>query len=303
MIRGPREEGALEIDQLKYFLKIAELQNFTRAAEALRISQPALSRSIQKLEREIGQPVFQRKARTLELTDAGFILQARAQQVIRLLEDTLAELADDGESGRLRVGAIPTIAPYFLPAILQEFSKKLPKATVTVYEAPTERLLRSCRQGDVDLAILALPIERSGLECQELFDEELHLLLPKAHALARKRQIALSDLEEERFIMLDQEHCLSDAIVSFCRQDSAQPLVMERASQLSMVQELVSLGHGISMIPTMAKEMDRSKDRVYRSLSPHKPARKLGVIWDGARFHGRLHRAFLRTLTEGSGGR
>lgn len=287
-----RREGLVEIDQLRYFLRVAELKSFTKAADDLLISQPALSRSIKRLESELGKPVFNRKPRSLELTDAGVFLEARARQVVRLLDDTRAELMDDGESGRLRIGAIPTVAPYLLPEVLQAFAKDFPRATVTVLEAPTDRLLRSCTQGDIDLAVMALPIAQSGLECEELFEEELFLVLPTKHRLARKKRITVSDLEAERFIMLDEEHCLSDSIVSFCRQDATQPLVMERASQLAMVQELVTLGHGVSMIPLMAQKMDKSKRRVYRSLAPPRPTRQICVVWDGARFHSRLHQAF-----------
>lgn len=284
--------SVLEIDQLRYFLRVAELGSFTRAAEDLRISQPALSRSIQKLEGELGKPVFHRKPRSLSLTDAGVLLEARARQVIRLLEDTRAEIEDDGETGRLRIGAIPTVAPYLLPVLLKGFAREFPRATVTVHEAPTERLLRSCSQGDVDLALMALPIGQTDLEHEELFEEELYLLLPTAHPLTRRKRITVADLEPESFIMLDEEHCLSDSIVAFCRQDATQPIIMERASQLATVQELVTLGHGISMIPHMARVMDRSRKRVYRSLAPPRPTRKICMVWDGARFHSRLHEAF-----------
>ena len=288
----------MEIDQLRYFLRVAELRSFTKAADDLLMSQPALSRSIQKLEQELGQPVFHRKPRSLELTDAGVLLEARARQVIQLIEDTRAEIMDDGESGRLRVGAIPTIAPYLLPEILQAFSKSYPAAIVTVQEAPTDRLLRLCAQGDVDLAILALPLPASSLECEELYEEELHLVLPRGHRLGEKRKITVADLDGERFIMLDEEHCLSDSISSFCRRKDTQPLVMERTSQLVMVQELVALGHGISMIPHMARAVDRSKKRLYRSIAPKPPTRKLCMVWDGARFHSRLHQAFREQIIE-----
>ena len=288
----------MELDQLRYFLRVAELQSFTRAAEDLRMSQPALSRSIRKLEDELGKPLFHRKPRSIELTDAGVLLEGRARQVSGLVDDTCAEISDDGETGRLRVGAIPTIAPYLLPEILKRFSKSFPGAVVTVQEATTERLIRSCNQGDVDLAILALPLASSALECVSLFDEELFLVLPSKHPLNQKKKITVGDLETERFIMLDEEHCLSDSIVSFCRRDATQPLVMERTSQLVMVQELVALGHGVSMIPLMAKAMDRSRKRVYRSLAPEKPMRTICMVWDGARFHSRLHEAFREHVVE-----
>ena len=113
----------MEFHQLRYFLQVAERGNFTRAAEDLMVSQPALSRSIQKLEEELGQPLFERQTRSLALTDSGKLLQVRARQILALIEHTKAEITDDGQTGRLRVAAIPTIAPYFLPKVLQAFGR------------------------------------------------------------------------------------------------------------------------------------------------------------------------------------
>jgi LysR family hydrogen peroxide-inducible transcriptional activator len=286
----------MDLDQLRYFLRVAERQNFTRAAEDLAISQPALSRSIQRLEEELGQPVFERKTRSVSLTDAGTLLQARAQQVLTILEDTKAEITDDGQSGRVRVGAIPTIAPFFLPEILRNFSKEFPKATLIVQENTTDALLKSCTQGEIDLAILALPVPAKYLEVEVLFEEELLLVLPCDHPLVGKEKIRLSDVEPFPFVLLDEAHCLSDNIVSFCRQRSVQPVAVERASQLAMVQELVSLAHGISMIPAMARHLDQSDRRVYRSIAGKKPTRSIAVVWNPYRFHSRLLAAFRERL-------
>ncbi|MHC4880828.1 MAG: LysR family transcriptional regulator [Planctomycetota bacterium] len=286
----------MELDQLRYFLRVAERGNFTRAAEDLGISQPALSRSIQKLEDELGQPVFERKTRSVALTDAGTLLQSRAQQVLTILEDTKAEITDDGECGRVRIGAIPTIAPYFLPEVLQQFSAEFPRATLIVQENTTDNLLKSCTQGEIDLAILALPIPAKYLEFEELFEEELLLVLPPDHPLVEKPKIRLSDVEQFPFVLLDEAHCLSDNIVSFCRQRSFQPVAVERTSQLAMVQELVSLSHGVSMIPEMARELDQSDRRVYRSFTGKKPTRKVAVVWNPYRFQSRLIEAFRDRL-------
>lgn len=286
----------MEIDQLRYFLQVAERGNFTRAAEELGISQPALSRSIQKLEEELGQPVFERKTRSVSLTEAGTLLQSRAQQVLTILEDTKAEITDDGHSGRVRVGAIPTIAPYFLPKVLRQFSKEFPKATVIVQENTTDSLLKSCTQGEIDLAILALPVSARYLEIEELFEEELLLVLPPEHPLVEKAKIRLCDVEPYPFVLLDEAHCLSDNIVSFCRQRSFQPVAVERTSQLAMVQELVSLSHGVSMIPAMARRLDESDRRVYRSLTGRKPTRTIAVVWNPYRFQSRLIQAFRERL-------
>ena len=213
----------MELDQLRYFMQVAKRGNFTRAAEDLNISQPALSRSILKLEEELGQPVFERKTRSISLTDAGMLLQGRAQQVLSILEDTKAEITDDGESGRIRVGAIPTIAPYFLPEILGKFSAAYPRATVIIEENTTDPLLKGCSQGDIDLAVVALPIQAKYLEVEELFEEELLLVLPPDHPLADRSRICLGDVKPFPFVLLHEAHCLSDNIVSFCGQRRSSP--------------------------------------------------------------------------------
>jgi LysR family hydrogen peroxide-inducible transcriptional activator len=295
----------VDFDQLRYFLCVAQRQNFTRAAEELGISQPALSRSILKLEEELGQPVFERKSRSVSLTEAGTLLQARAQQVLTILEDTKAEITDDGQTGRVRVGAIPTIAPYFLPELLRRFSREYPRSTLIVQENTTENLLKSCSQGEIDLAILALPVAARYLESEALFDEELLLVLPVEHPLVARETIRLSDVEPYPFVLLDEAHCLSDNIVSFCRQRKFQPVAVERTSQLAMVQELVSLAHGISLIPAMARRLDTSNQRVYRSLAGKFPTRTVAVVWNPYRFQSRLIQAFrdhLRRICSSSSG-
>ncbi|MHC2067012.1 LysR family transcriptional regulator [Bremerella sp. T1] len=278
----------MEIEQLQQFLKLAELGNFTRAAESLAMSQPALSRSIARLEETLGQPLFERQSRKVTLTDAGQILLPRAHRIVSLVEDTKAEISDDGESGRIRLGAIPTIAPFLLPEMLSPFSETFPKAHLTVQEDTTDNLLRRCQQGEIDLAILALPISAKHLEVEALFDEELLLVLPVNHPLGAKKQIKLADIEPYPFILLDEAHCLSDNIVTFCRHRSFNPISVERTSQLATVQELVSMNHGVSMIPTMAKKLDSSPRRVYRSLHGTKPMRKIAMIWNPYRFQCKL---------------
>lgn len=286
----------MELDQLRYFLRIAERESFTRAAESLGVSQPALSRSIQKLEDELGQPVFERKSRSVALTEIGMLLQARAQQVLTILDDTKAEIADDGKSGRIRIGAIPTVAPYFLPELLRQFSHDFPDAMLLVQEETTDKLLKSCTQGEIDLAVLALPASARYLEVETLFTEELLLVLPPEHPLADKTRIRLRDIEPLPFVLLDEAHCLSDNIRSFCRDRSFHPVAVEHTSQLAMVQELVSLAHGVSMIPKMARDLDQSNRRVYRSISGAKPTRTLAAIWNPYRFQSRLLEAFKTRL-------
>lgn len=288
----------MELDQLRYFLRVAETKSFTRAAESLIVSQPALSRSVQKLEDELGVPLFVRKSRSLELSDAGEKFKSRAEQILALVDETKAQLTDDGKKGRVRIGAIPTIAPYFLPAFLRTFARKFPQATAAVYEDTTKNLLHQIAQGEIDLGILALPINEKHLEVENLFEEELLVALPRDHALCEKSQLRLKDLEDVPFVMLDEPHCLSDTILSFCRSRSLQPVVVGRTNQLSTVQELVSLNHGISMVPRMAEQLDHAKSRVYRSLAGPPLKRTIGVVWDPYRFQSRLVKNTLVALRE-----
>ena len=288
----------MELDQLRYFLQVASSHSFTRAAEELGISQPALSRSIQKLENELGVPVLVRKTRSVELTDAGVTLKTRAEQILSIVDDAKAEICDDGRTGRIRLGAIPTVAPYFLPKFLKRFAKAFPDASTEIYEDTTKNLLRNCSEGEVDLALVALPISERYLEVQELFEEELFVALPKDHPLTQKSQLRWSDIESQPFVMLDEAHCLSDNIVTFCRQRAVQPVVVGRTNQLSTVQELVSLSHGISMVPRMARELDRSKSRVYCSLSGTKPTRTIAFVWDKYRYQSRLLASFRECLQD-----
>ena len=288
----------MEIEQLRQFLVVADFQNFTRAAESIGLSQPALSRSIQRLEDELGQPVFERQTRKVVLTDAGQLLQSRAHQILAIVEDTKAEISDDGESGRIRLGAIPTIAPYYLPELLQTFADARAKATVTVQEDTTDNLLKRCTQGEIDLAIVALPITTKYLEVETLFEEELHLVVAPHHPLAGKKQVRLADIESLPFVLLDEAHCLSDNIRSFCRQRSFNPVSVERTSQLATVQELVSLDHGVSMVPSMAVDLDDSDRRVYRSIAGTRPMRTVAMVWNPYRFQSQLLENFKQIVRD-----
>ncbi len=214
----------MDLDQLRYFLRVAQRGSFTKAAEELEVSQSALSRSIQRLEDELGQPVFERQTRNLVLTEAGSLLQSRAQQVFSILEDTKAEITDDGQTGRIRIGAIPTIAPYLLPKVLQQFCKTISSSFANCSREHNDKLLHACTQGEVDLAILAMPFPLSTWRSRSCLRRELLLVLPPDHPLVDQEKIKIGDIESYPFVLLDEAHCLSDNIVSFCRQKSFHQL-------------------------------------------------------------------------------
>ena len=279
----------MEMQQLHYFVKAAELGGFTRAAEACFVSQPTLSQAIAKLEQELEQPLFERLGRRIQLTEAGRLLLERAQRILSLVDDARQAIANCDEEGKLIVGAIPTIAPYLVPAVLTSFAGAFPKARVILQEHVTASLLRKCLAAEIDLAVMALPVAEPRLEVLPLFEEELLLAMPKGHPLEKRRNVTLSDLEAYPMVLLNDGHCLSEQITAYCRRKHLQPVGTERVEQLATVQELVALGHGISLIPEMARRLDRDRRRVYRSLSGLKPKRTVCVVWrQGKHFSGLL---------------
>src|SRR5262245_36091858 len=214
----------MELDQLRQFLKVADFGNFTMAAAALGLSQPALSRSIARLEDELRQPLFTRQSRKVTLTDAGRLLHPRAQQIVALCDDAIAEIGDDGQKGRIRVGAIPTVAPYFLPPVLREFRQEFPQSTLIVEEEATGALLHKLADGAIDLALLARPVEARYLEVVDLMEEELLLVMSPDNPLCGKKHVRLEDIESLPFVLLNEAHCLTENVLSFCRNQGVNPV-------------------------------------------------------------------------------
>ena len=291
-----RMKDELDLHLLVQFVVLARTKNFTRAAEELHLSQSALSRAIQKLEDQLGQPLFERKPREIVLTDLGGLLLDRAKEILKLMEDTFSELSEAGKRGRVRLGAIPTIAPYFLPTLLASFAKKHPEISVIVQEDTTDMLIKRCSHGEIDLALLALPVITRQLDIEPLFDEELLLLLPLGHPLEAEKKITAESVDGYPFVMLNEAHCLSENIASFCRKQSVQPVTIERTSQLTTVQELVTLNHGVSIVPEMARKTDASDRRIYRSFSGEKPTRTVAMMWNSYRFQSKAVKTLMEHL-------
>ena len=287
-----------DFHQLSHFIAVAKTGSFTQAAEEIGISQPALSRSIQKLESIVGEPLFERQPRGIKLTQLGSFLLVRAQQIRQLVDETFAELGEVSNRGQIRLAVIPTIAPYLLPTVLRKFARRHPDIKIQVQEDTTQNILRLCRDGEIDLAIVALPIVDKYLEVESLFDDELILVLPKGHALEKKRKIKLADIEEFPFISLDQQHCLSECIVEFCKRQSVAPVTIERTNQLATIQELVALDHGVSIIPAMAQQLDKSKRRIYRRFAGEQPTRTIALLQNPYRYEHRFVALFKEYMRE-----
>jgi LysR family hydrogen peroxide-inducible transcriptional activator len=206
-------------------------------------------------------------------------------------------MVDNPDAGHLVVAAIPTIAPYFLPRVLSGFLKDVPKARFEIREDTTQALLRQLTEGVVDIGIVALPIQADQIETTPLFTEELVLVMPAQHPLAHRRRLTLDDLASEPFVVLNEAHCLTGNILSFCASQDMIPFVAARSHQLLTVLELVRLGQGVSLIPKMAVRDGTDKGRIYRSLSGDQPKRTVAVAWSKTRYQTQLFKRFLRYCT------
>ena len=293
----------MELHQLQYFVAVAEMGSFTRAAERCLVAQPSLSQQIIKLEKELKHLLFERLGKTVKLTQAGHDLYERATSILSSVEDAKRSVQEDQDGrGRLVVGAIPTVAPYLLPGIAERFLRRCPQAELEITEDVTQQIVRSCLQGQVDIGILALPIQDPHLQVEPLFEEELLLAIPAKHRLASKRRITMRMIRDEPFVLLHEAHCLGEQIISLCRQSSFQPAPVCRSSQLLTVQQMVGLGHGISLIPAMAMKSDKGKRIHYRSLAGKTPMRTVAMIWCKKRYQSPIMQAFIGTLRESSVG-
>lgn len=291
----------MELHQLRYFAKVAELGHFTKAAEACGVSQPSLSQAIAKLEGEVGKPLFERLGRGVRLTDAGVKLRDRASHIVRLVDEARSTLTTAPDAGRVVVASIPTVAPYLLPKVLTAFAKECPDSELEVIEETTERAVGRTVAGEADLLVAAQPLRHDDLHVEPLLTEELLAVLPAAHPLAIKPRVTLKELSAEKFILLNEAHCLTDTALAFCARRHASPVVTARMHQLTTVLELVRLGQGVSLIPAMAAAADPSKHRVYRPIAGEKPTRTVAVGWSTRRYHSPLFGRFVEELRRSAG--
>jgi LysR family hydrogen peroxide-inducible transcriptional activator len=184
--------------------------------------------------------------------------------------------------------------------VLSAFRSDHPRARIEVHEEVTASLLQRCANGEIDLGLLALPAERRSLHFERLFNEELLLVVPAGHPLGTTKKVRLEDLQDEPFVLLDEAHCLSSDIRSFCLRKRFQPVTTGRTSQLATVQELVALGHGISLIPQMARRLDHDPRRVYRSLDGPRPKRTIAMCWNPDRYQSKLLQSLIAAIKRSS---
>ena len=245
----------MDLQQLRYFLAVARTGSFVRAAEEENAAQPTLSQQIKRLEAALKVPLFDRLGRGVKLTRFGEALVPRAQEIFRQVAETERLLggmqAVDG--GRLTVGVIPTVLPYSMAAPLAEFRERYPQVDLEVREALTERLIEGLRAGQIDLAILALPIRQPEIVCSELFREPLLVAIPREHPLAGEAMLALPQLVGEKMLLLREGHCLREDVLTICRRVKVQFQQVFASDHLASIFSLVSAGFGMSIVPGMSR--------------------------------------------------
>ncbi|MEO6053596.1 MAG: LysR family transcriptional regulator [Chthoniobacterales bacterium] len=289
----------MEMHQLRYALAVARMGNFSRAAEECHVSQPSLSQQIQKLEKELGERLFDRMKRQVKITAAGEAFLRRATRILEEVDAAQREASEakDLLRGVMTIGVLPTIAPYLLPKVMAQFMEKFPGVEIVVQEDTTARLLRHLLAYEIDFALVSNPIQDDRLEIRELFSEELLLALTPGHPLTRKRTVAAADFEKERLIVMKEGHCLGDQVSHFCERRDLHPQISFRSAQLETIQSLVHSGLGISLIPAMAAQRSRTNAPEYRQLQAPKPERKIITVWPKQRPPGRAANEFLKMIS------
>ncbi|PLL11159.1 LysR family transcriptional regulator [Tabrizicola sp. TH137] len=270
----------LTLKQLRYFEALARHGHFGRAAETCAISQPALSMQIREMEAVLGSELFERGARQVRLTGFGEDVLLRAREILREVDELadIARAARGSLSGRLRIGVIPTIAPYLLPAIIARLTEANEGLDIHLRETVTPKLIRELEEGRLDTAIVALPVSEPFLTEVDLFTEDFVLVRPGADA--EKPVPQPEKLREMRLLLLEEGHCFRDQALSFCYAGQAAPRELLDGSSLSTLVQMVGAGIGVTLIPEMAVAVEtRSAHVAIARFNGTQPSRRIGMVW------------------------
>ncbi len=273
----------MNLRDLKYLIALADHRHFGKAAEASFVSQPTLSTQIRKLEEELDVQLFERTPRKVMLTPVGQEVVSRARQIVAEVENlhAIARRSRDPESGILRLGAFPTLAPYFLPHAVPALQARFPRLGLRLVEEKSDQLLHQLREGRLDAALLALPIHDDQLHAEVLFEEPFFLALADSHPLSDAPSIALDTLAEHPLLLLEDGHCLRDQALDVCRLSGAREDSSFRATSLETLRQMVATGSGITLLPALAVRPPIAQPEHLRILpfQPPAPSRRIALVW------------------------
>lgn len=269
---------------LRGFVETADAGSLSRAARQLGLSQPSLTGQVQRLEQALGAELFERHGRGVRLTEAGQTLLPRARRLLEEMRSAEDAVRREGalSAATLRVGAIPTVAPYVMPAALARWRTREAGTRVELREDYSAVLARALHDGALDVVIAALPYAFDGLTTEVLGVDRLVVAVPSTHPAARAGRITLAQLHEAPAITLDPAHCLGEQVAGFCSSRSVNPSVVCRTAQLATVLELVGAGVGVSIVPALAAVRHNTPQCVYVPLEGHALSREIVAVSRGA---------------------
>lgn len=272
----------LSLRQLQYAVAVADTLGFHKAAALCHVSQPTLSAQVQQLESVLGLPLFERDRRRVLITPAGQDVVQRARRILLEVGDLIgaARQAREPFTGTLRIGVIPTIAPYLLPELTPRIGAAYPKLSVVFREEKTSDIVRELNEGALDAGLLALEADLGG-DCAhaEIARDDFVAALPRGHALAKKKRLEVSDLENARVLLLDEGHCFRDQALSLCAKGHAQETSF-RATSLSTLAQMVSSGAGITLLPELAVSVENRRGQLeIRPFARPVPGRTIALVW------------------------
>ena len=271
------------LQQLRYAVAVADARHFGHAAQACFVSQPALSAQVRELEAKLGVQLFERARNGVLVTAAGAEVIERARRILREVDDLCdaAAGAAGGLTGPLRLGVIPTIAPYILPHIVRRVGETHPDLHLYLREDRTEPLVAQLLAGALDVLLLALPLHRPGVEELALYDETFLLAVPEAHPLARRRGCDVDVLAGERLVLLEEGHCLRDQALAVCELAGHDGRPEVQGTSLPTVVQMVHAGLGVTLLPASAvsRDIQPGVGVALLELQPTSPTRTVGLAW------------------------
>lgn len=271
------------LKQLKYLCAVAEHGHFGNAAKACHVSQSTLSAGILELEEALGASLVERNNRQVILTGLGSDVVQRALSILLDVEDLMA-LCDASSapfSGKMRLGVIPTIAPYILPSLLKRLRKEHPDFQLYIREDLSGHLVDSLQHGELDVLLLALPYPAEKVETMHLFDDPFVFACPRGHQLAREGELSTSELKSQELLLLEDGHCLRDHALEACKLKETEIDIPYQATSLNTIVQMVANGIGVTLLPQMALDSRiLSGTEVYtRSFKERDVVRSIGLMW------------------------
>lgn len=279
----------MTLTELKYIVAVARERHFGRAAESCFVSQPTLSVAIRKLEDELGVTLFERGGNEIGITPIGERIVTQAQKVLEE-SATLKEIARQGHdplSGPLRLGVIYTVGPYLLPRLMPLLIERTPQMPLLLQENFTHRLLELLRQGELDCAILALPLPESGLAVEPLYDEPFVVAVPRSHPWSRRHSVTADELKEQTMLLLGSGHCFRDQVLEVCPELARFSTTAEgmqrtfEGSSLETIRHMVAAGIGITVLPAASAPAAAGPHDLlhYLTFEPPVPTRRVVLVW------------------------